>query len=121
MERPRTAWMRIAAEGIVIVGSILLALWVDALWQNRGDRIEEAAYLEALLDDLDETRRGVRQATDIYRLAVASADEILRVVGGEGTEFPDSTAAKIGSVLCVFGVRRVDNTYRELVGTGGSR
>ena len=118
MERPRTAWTRIAAEGIVIVGSILLALALDAFWEDRKDRVEEAAYLEALLDDLSETHRGLGEANDLYRLAVANADEVLRVVGGEGTEFPDTTAAKIGSVLFIFGVQAVENTYNELLSTG---
>jgi hypothetical protein len=38
-------WPRILAEGAIIVAGILLALWVDAWWDDRQDRIEERAIL----------------------------------------------------------------------------
>ena len=41
-------WVRILVEGAVIVGSILLAFAIDAAWDARNDRVEEAEKLRRL-------------------------------------------------------------------------
>jgi hypothetical protein len=41
-------WVRVLAEGAVIVGSILLAFAIDAAWDTRNDRVEEAEELTRL-------------------------------------------------------------------------
>ena len=41
-------WSRILAEGMIVVASILLALWVDAWWSDRQDAIEGRAILGQL-------------------------------------------------------------------------
>ena len=40
-------WLRILAEGVVIVGSILLAFWIDAAWELRGTARERTALSRA--------------------------------------------------------------------------
>ncbi len=46
---PHIAWQRLAAEGVVIAVSILLALWADAWWSDRQRGIEETAILTPLV------------------------------------------------------------------------
>ena len=41
-------WKRLLVEGAAIVASILLAFAIDALWDNRHERIEERRVLESL-------------------------------------------------------------------------
>ena len=41
-------WLRIGAESVAIVGSILLAFAIDAAWDSRVERAQEQAYLAAL-------------------------------------------------------------------------
>ncbi len=48
-------WLRIIAEGTMIVTSILLALAVDAAWGRRQDHALEESYLRMLATDLRET------------------------------------------------------------------
>ncbi len=48
-------WLRILVEGVVIVGSILLAFAIDAWWDGRQDRTQEQAYLRMLATDMQET------------------------------------------------------------------
>ena len=45
-------WKRIATEGAAIVVSILIAFSIDAWWQERADRADEAASLARLVRDL---------------------------------------------------------------------
>ena len=33
----KVPWFRVFIEGAVIVGSILLAFWIDAAWELRGE------------------------------------------------------------------------------------
>jgi len=46
-------WKRLVAEAAAIVGSILLAFWIDAWWDDRSDVKMERALLSALLQDFE--------------------------------------------------------------------
>jgi len=48
-------WLRIGAESVAIIGSILLAFAIDASWDSRLERAEEQAYLAALQVQFDES------------------------------------------------------------------
>jgi hypothetical protein len=45
-------WTRVVAEGVVIVLSILLAFGIDAWWDERQERRQEAEYLSAIMDEM---------------------------------------------------------------------
>ena len=45
-------WLRVFVEGVVIVGSILLAFGIDAAWEGGQERTLERDYLDRLLDDV---------------------------------------------------------------------
>jgi hypothetical protein len=46
--KPQIPWLRIGIEGVVIVGSILLAFGLQAWWDGRQDRSEEERALQGL-------------------------------------------------------------------------
>ena len=52
----RVPWLRIGAEAVAIVGSILLAFSIDAWAERRGERALEADYLERIADELTEAK-----------------------------------------------------------------
>lgn len=47
----KTPLVRTAVEGVVIIGSILIAFWIDASWDKRQDRAQSEALLVSLLED----------------------------------------------------------------------
>ncbi len=49
-------WLRVFVEGVVIVGSILMALTADAWWDGQQERGREEALLAGLLDDFQANR-----------------------------------------------------------------
>ncbi len=55
MQEPRSI-KRFAAEGLVIVLSILIAFWIDAWWDGRQEAEQEAGVLEALHEEADRNR-----------------------------------------------------------------
>lgn len=48
MISPKIPWSRLSAEGVVIIGSILIAFAIDAWWQERLEREDERRYLTSL-------------------------------------------------------------------------
>ena len=62
--RQSLPWVRILAEGSVIVLSILLALAADAWWQTTQERAEERALLSELRSALQEDLIEIRLARD---------------------------------------------------------
>lgn len=62
-------WKRLSTEVVVIVGSILLAFWIDAWWDEQADRRQEKALLAALLQDF-------RIARDVFDKTVSGHDRV---------------------------------------------
>lgn len=46
-------WLRVFVEGVVIVGSILLAFGIEASWAERGETIWESAQLQLLRTEFE--------------------------------------------------------------------
>ncbi len=57
-------WLRVFVEGVVIVGSILLAFGIDAAWEERQEREEERALIQEIRTTLSEDLEGVTQEAD---------------------------------------------------------
>ena len=72
-------WLRVFAEGVVIVGSILLAFGIQALWDGRVDRREEAESLQALHADFLGTVEELDRVAGSHRLRLAAASELLGI------------------------------------------
>ena len=65
-------WKRLVAEGAAIVLSILLAFSIDAWWEDRQQRSEEAVVLAHLLEQLRE-RQSFREGRERYLTAILDA------------------------------------------------
>lgn len=75
-------WPRIAAEGITIVASILLAFSIDAWWGDRQQRAAEQVVLHALLDDLQAKQVLLADMNRFSRAIYDSAIRLLRIASG---------------------------------------
>ena len=64
-------WLRVFVEGVVIVGSILLAFGIDAWWQEWKERQAEGAALQQLVVEFAENRDRLDQSV-APRVATAS-------------------------------------------------
>ena len=52
--KPQVPWLRVFVEGVVIVGSILLAFGLQAWWDELGRRDQEQMLINGLSEDLRE-------------------------------------------------------------------
>jgi hypothetical protein len=74
-------WRRVAVEGVVIVGSILLAFGIDALWEALRERDEARSAVVALTSDFEAAERGLdrfRGGTERTIIAIDSVADLLR-------------------------------------------
>lgn len=70
-------WKRLSAEVAAIVGSILLAFWIDAWWDERQLEQETAEDLAIVEYELTENIRLVQIALDIMNQVVAANRELV--------------------------------------------
>ena len=89
-------WLRIGAEGVAIVVSILLAFGIQAWWEARADRVLELHLLQGFEVELSRDTSDIRFAMNAARGRAAGADELLRLIGdpiaGRMSETPPGAA-----------------------------
>jgi len=77
-------WLRFAAEGILIVISILLAFGIEAWWQERGEQREVREALVGLRSDFERNLAALDSARTAHTAIRASAQGLLSLTGPEG-------------------------------------
>ena len=95
-DTPKPPWKRLSLEAAAIVGSILLAFWIDAGWDQREDAARERIVLETLLSDMQEFQTA-REGRDGYLDAIVESGRSLLDIG-RGLK-PDATDREIDYLL----------------------
>jgi len=116
-------WLRILLEGVVIVGSILLAFAIDTAWEGRQERRSEQAYLERIIADLQETRDQILENAEHYELLLEHGAAILPILTGV-TAVPADTLGFLASVLQASRITDpvvARSAYDDLISTGNLR
>jgi hypothetical protein len=116
----KAPWIRIVAEAVTIIGSILLAFWIDAWSERRVERALEADYLERIGDEL-------RDAKAVLEVMLLEAEANL-LSAPELTEFFDGRMAegdhqRLVVAIYKFGLDPLEvgfdvSTFEDLVSTG---
>ncbi len=119
--KPQIPWLRVFVEGVVIVGSILLAFGLQAWWEGRQERAMEAEYLTRLVGDLHADTAELALAVRRWSAYEQSAQVVLSVLRGDQQLLGDP-----GAVLAQVVVATHDRspymesaTYEELRSSGG--
>ena len=89
-------WKKLSLEAVAIVASILLAFWIDALWDQREDAVRERIVLETLLSDMQEFR-SAREIREGYLDAIIESGRSLLDIGKALK--PDATDREIDYLL----------------------
>ena len=88
-------WLRVLVEGVVIVGSILLAFGIDAWWDEKQRRGEEQLVLESVLQEFESIRSNYSQdrlAADAVRESIL---QLLRISTARESEAPNQNIDKL--------------------------
>ena len=70
-------WLRVFVEGVVIVGSILLAFGIEAWWDGVQERVEERQALEALARDFESAAEEIDQVALVMDSVTIAANIVL--------------------------------------------
>lgn len=74
----RIPWLRIGAESIAIVGSILLAFSIDAWWDETKDRQHEAALMALVREELEDNQMSLQRFLNTGAMHLTQVDQFLR-------------------------------------------
>ena len=74
----RIPWPRVAVEGVVIVGSILLAFGIDAWWSDRQAEELEAAMSAAAYEEVAANQSALVSQLELSEYSLARIDRFLR-------------------------------------------
>ena len=77
---------RLALEGLVIVGSILLAFALDAWWEARAQAEQTDELVAALIEEFDETAAAFERTELRNSQVIAAADTLLDLIRGASAE-----------------------------------
>jgi hypothetical protein len=112
-------WLRILVEGVVIVGSILLAFGIDAWWDQVQERIEEQEVLAGLDADFE---RNQQQLDDVLLNQAAFQSRIDRLESMSAVELaaipPDSSGAYVRGLRGMATFDAGDGTLDAMIASG---
>jgi len=115
-------WLRVFVEGVVIVGSILLAFGIQAWWDERQERAEERQALQALSGDFEAADSDLEAQVLVIDSAAVAAAAILALVGpGADESYADSLAVLIPQIIRRPVFQPPMGTLEALLGSGDLR
>jgi len=125
LRRTKAAWpagRRLLVEGAAIIASILLALAIDAWWDNRSERIQERAALQALAVDFEAAAAGLAAQLVLRDSTVVAADWILGRTGpAADRQQADSLRLWLPQIMRLGGFDPPLGTLDALLGSGELR
>ncbi len=74
-------WLRVFVEGVVIVGSILLAFGLQAWWEGVQERTEEREIIERLISDVQADIQGIEGGLNALPRKEQSLSRVHSVLG----------------------------------------
>jgi hypothetical protein len=115
----KVAWKRIFAETTAIVLSILIAFWIDAWWQERGERLALVEYLvqfenEVVANDELIDVRLNENAGDL----VALQKVFLAISDPDQEALPDSFNGDLGNALWIRSPKISMTAFNDLASSG---
>ena len=121
--KPQIPWLRVFVEGVVIVGSILLAFGIEAWWDDRQEAEVERGYVARIAADLRETRASIEENADHYQMLLRHAAAVAPILDG-AQPFPEDTLGFLASVLQASRITApivARSAYDDLISTGNLR
>ena len=91
-------WLRLGAESVVIVGSILLAFAIDAWWADRQVRAEEQRILLSLTAEFEFNLALIERELEYRHAVVSSILKIFDASAEEAILEPETVDQLIGDV-----------------------
>jgi hypothetical protein len=115
MSRQKIPWLRLFVEGVVIVGSILLAFGIDAGWERRLRSLDEQALMVALQHDMIVNRTRLEATLYNHAESLARVEAFLGSTPDDLFALPEDSSQSLS--IGLWGV----TTFTPLDGLLGGR
>ncbi len=117
--KPQIPWLRVFVEGVVIVGSILLAFGIQAWWDGQQERADETQILVSLRDELRENQERLEGSAAFSGALQEAAYIVLQSASEPGLELsPDSVDSLLATLTWWVVPDWVTATVDALVSSG---
>ena len=116
--KPQVPWLRVFAEGVAIVVSILLAFGIQAWWEERQDRAEEERILVALSDEFAANREVLATNRTSHEAQQQAALTLLRAAASEIAMPMDSVDYLLSDIIWYGTDGWVTGTMDALLSSG---
>lgn len=100
----RHDWSAVAVEVLVVIVGLMLAFQLDRWWEQRGERVQEAEYVDRLIADVESDIPVITYAIELASLRMKMADLLMEVA-------EDPPAATREPILFIAAVRQAAFTY----------
>jgi hypothetical protein len=115
----RDRWLILAAEGAAIVISILLAFAIDAWWDKRAERNQEAALLASLHADFQASQAHLENWLEGNRFVERTTTEFLEQIRTAGRNEPISVLGEhVVGAISTPTYSPTDSTLRAAISSG---
>jgi len=111
-------WKRLSAEAAAIVGSILLAFWIDAWWEERQDRAEEREVLLALRAELEYNIEQIDLSLEFQRLLLEPTVTLLNVAADRSEISVEDLEQLLGTIYYVHTTELATGVFQSLAQGG---
>ena len=115
-------WKRIAAEGVAVVVSILLAFWIDTLWEDRQEARLETMYLLELQEDFELNKLRLEDQTAELGETARSMQVLQEQSVLESPSMPVSELNEnFSQILNMSSMYLLNRAYANMTGSGDLR
>lgn len=115
----RVLWLRVVVEGVVIVGSILLAFGIQAWWDARQEEHRIRDYLMAIASDVEGARATLQTSVARRQERTAAIHSLLLAMGAPEAPPPDSLTHWLGALWGARGPIETMAAFDDLRESGG--
>jgi hypothetical protein len=115
----RVPSLRVVVEGLVIVGSILLAFGIQAWWDGRQEEERIRNHLLAIASEVEGARATLQVSIDQRQHRTAAIHSLLLAMGAPEAPTPDSVVTWLGVLWGARGPARTMSSFDDLRESGG--
>jgi hypothetical protein len=116
--RPKVRWF--AAEIVVVVAGVLIALALNAWWQGRQDASSETIYLTLIARDLGQMVENLQNLSEVEAQQLQSGFAAYRILSGPTPSDEEKTivSESLGRLTGRRTIHVTGATYEDLLSTG---
>jgi len=116
-------WSAVVVEIIVVIVGLMLAFQIDRWWEQRGERVQEAEYVDRLIGDIESDLPNIEHAINLASLRMDMAELLMAVVDDPAVALdrPIEFVASVHQSAFTYSPSLTSHTFEDMRSTGNLR